>query len=207
MVVGRWFLGFWDWGQMDGSHGTSASTSPAPFLTKTYDMVDDPASDAIVSWSPSSSSFVVWKPLEFARDLLPKYFKHNNFSSFVRQLNTYVSDDLNFEIWAGFLDVWSFICSSVSDLLALKLNENRNWFWFWFWWQTSGLNGISSILMESGSWAIVYCGKSMRNRKAFLLGSSVFSHVCRLNQLRVGDVWDADILGVVSYISLMESGS
>ncbi|CBI33849.3 unnamed protein product, partial [Vitis vinifera] len=52
-------------------------------------MVDDPATNSIVSWSPTNNSFVVWNPPEFARDLLPKYFKHNNFSSFVRQLNTY----------------------------------------------------------------------------------------------------------------------
>ncbi|CAI8586685.1 unnamed protein product [Vicia faba] len=67
----------------------SQKTVPAPFLTKTYQLVDDPLTDHIVSWSEDESTFVVWRPPEFARDLLPNFFKHNNFSSFVRQLNTY----------------------------------------------------------------------------------------------------------------------
>ena len=70
----------------------SHKSVPAPFLTKTYQLVDDPTTDHIVSWGEDDTTFVVWRPPEFARDLLPNYFKHNNFSSFVRQLNTYVNN-------------------------------------------------------------------------------------------------------------------
>ncbi|KAG8381355.1 hypothetical protein BUALT_Bualt06G0113700 [Buddleja alternifolia] len=69
--------------------GESPRTLPTPFLTKTYQLVDDREIDDIISWNDDGSAFIVWNPTEFARDLLPKYFKHNNFSSFVRQLNTY----------------------------------------------------------------------------------------------------------------------
>ena len=63
---------------------------PPPFLNKTFDMVDDPATAEIVSWSRGGLSFSVWDPHVFSTNLLPRYFKHDNFSSFVRQLNTYV---------------------------------------------------------------------------------------------------------------------
>ncbi|PWA72428.1 Heat shock factor (HSF)-type, DNA-binding [Artemisia annua] len=62
---------------------------PPPFLTKIFDMVEDPTCDEVVSWSKTRNSFVVWDSCRFSTALLPKYFKHSNFSSFIRQLNTY----------------------------------------------------------------------------------------------------------------------
>ncbi|KAL6867411.1 hypothetical protein ACP4OV_015435 [Aristida adscensionis] len=61
----------------------------APFLTKVYDMVSDPATDAVISWGAGGGSFVIRDSHAFERDLLPRHFKHNHFTSFIRQLNTY----------------------------------------------------------------------------------------------------------------------
>lgn len=72
---------------VEGLHGIS----PPPFLTKTYNLVDDPNTNHIVAWSKGNNSFIVWDPEAFSIQLLPKYFKHSNLSSFIRQLNTYVS--------------------------------------------------------------------------------------------------------------------
>ncbi|PWA74188.1 heat shock transcription factor A7A [Artemisia annua] len=70
---------------MEGLH----DAGPPPFLTKVYDMVEDKSIDDIICWSRGGQSFVVLDPQAFSTNLLPRYFKHNNFSSFVRQLNTY----------------------------------------------------------------------------------------------------------------------
>lgn len=51
-------------------------------------MVDDEATKDLITWTGSGDQFTVFNNTEFSRIVLPRYFKHCNWSSFVRQLNS-----------------------------------------------------------------------------------------------------------------------
>ncbi|KAK0706477.1 HSF-type DNA-binding-domain-containing protein [Lasiosphaeria miniovina] len=58
------------------------------FIHKLYNMLEDKTIQHLITWTPSSESFIVQPNHEFSK-VLAQYFKHTNTSSFVRQLNMY----------------------------------------------------------------------------------------------------------------------
>ncbi|KAM5163349.1 heat shock factor protein 2-like [Mantella aurantiaca] len=64
------------------------SNVPA-FLSKLWTLVEDSDTNEFITWSQNGQSFLVLDEQRFAKEILPKYFKHNNMASFVRQLNMY----------------------------------------------------------------------------------------------------------------------
>jgi hypothetical protein len=65
------------------------------FLNKTFAMLKT-SSPEIATWAEDGLSFYIIDQTRFVDSVIPQYFKHSNFSSFVRQLNFY-----------GFRKVWS----------------------------------------------------------------------------------------------------
>lgn len=61
------------------------------FLPSLYRMCNNDTDDhrECITWAADGSSFWVSNIEQFARDILPVYYKHNNYASFVRQLNMY----------------------------------------------------------------------------------------------------------------------
>jgi len=82
---------------MSAESGAKKKRLP-PFVEKLYAMVDDPKTDHIIVWS-SSDSFVVHRVEELTADILPVYFKHSNFCSFLRQINTYGFTKTRSDTW------------------------------------------------------------------------------------------------------------
>ncbi|XP_051948410.1 heat shock factor protein 1-like isoform X3 [Xyrauchen texanus] len=75
-------------GVMVTGNNNNNNNVPA-FLTKLWTLVEDPDTDPLICWSANGNSFHVFDHSRFSKEVLPKYFKHNNMASFVRQLNMY----------------------------------------------------------------------------------------------------------------------
>lgn len=71
-------------------HTTEVGVSNVPaFLVKLWKLVEDEKCNVLISWSSNGHSFIIHNQTQFAKELLPLYFKHNNMASFIRQLNMY----------------------------------------------------------------------------------------------------------------------
>ncbi|KAF2404811.1 hypothetical protein EJ06DRAFT_456572, partial [Trichodelitschia bisporula] len=60
-----------------------------PFVQKLSSFLDSSNNTDLIRWSDDGCSFIVLDEDEFAKTLIPELFKHNNYASFVRQLNMY----------------------------------------------------------------------------------------------------------------------
>lgn len=60
------------------------------FLDKLFDILEDnQAHSHLIAWQSDGTSFIIKKVSDFSEIVLPRYFKHSNIQSYVRQLNMY----------------------------------------------------------------------------------------------------------------------
>ncbi|GFQ01806.1 heat stress transcription factor a-7a [Phtheirospermum japonicum] len=91
---------------LDGGCGGSFCFSGAackpipPFLLKIHDMLENKGTNcSVISWRCNGTSFVITNPHSFSDNVLPMYFRHNNFQSFIAQLNSYGFRKISWEHW------------------------------------------------------------------------------------------------------------
>ena len=59
------------------------------FLKKLNSMINDPDNEKYIKWDEDTNAIIIKNKETFSEKVLPKCFNHKNFSSFVRQLNSY----------------------------------------------------------------------------------------------------------------------
>jgi len=64
-----------------------AQASTTPFLVKLWAMLADEGNKHAIAWDTTGDAFEVLSPEMMSKHVIPQHFRHNNFSSFQRQLN------------------------------------------------------------------------------------------------------------------------
>jgi hypothetical protein len=69
-------------------------------------MLEDASIQHLISWSERGDIFRVYNSTTFSKVVLPQYFKHSNWQSFIRQLNSKISLVINTQAIYIFVSVW-----------------------------------------------------------------------------------------------------
>ena len=59
------------------------------FLSKLHDILSDTIYNEIIHWDVDGKRIIIADVINLCNEILPKFYKHHNYSSFVRQLNMY----------------------------------------------------------------------------------------------------------------------
>jgi len=97
---------------------TAAGSVPT-FPAKMHAILTNPQLADVVGWAPHGRSWRILKPRDFEIRVLPKYFEHSKFSSFVRQANGWGfrrmshGDDKNAYYHEYFLRAMPWLCKKM----------------------------------------------------------------------------------------------
>ena len=59
------------------------------FLEKLFKILESRKNRKIINWNKDGTKIIIFDLIKLSSKILPKYFGHQNYSSFVRQLNLY----------------------------------------------------------------------------------------------------------------------
>jgi heat shock transcription factor, other eukaryote len=97
-------------------------SKPNKFILRLFHILNDPKHSSTISWTQSGDSFVISNISSFSFSILPLYFRHKNFSSFVRQLNMY---NFHKDPSTGTLQVYSHPCFLKGDKEKLLMIHRK----------------------------------------------------------------------------------
>lgn len=112
-------------------------------------MVDDDETKDLITWTGSGDQFTVFNNVDFSRTVLPRYFKHCNWSSFVRQLNSKFNLLFDFFYYNNNYIVYDFHKINEQNEDGSFNNENENMAQKWDfkhpWFTKTGYDRLHKI--------------------------------------------------------------
>ncbi len=87
--------------QLESQTRKNIGVSKMTFARKLFEIVDNPAHSEIVTWLPDGKRWIIVDKKRFASEILPKYFKQSQFTSFTRRLIRWKFKRVSKGTWMG----------------------------------------------------------------------------------------------------------